>query len=81
VGHVVHSPVVVSKPVAPKLVTARHGRTGRLVSDDSVSESDDDDFWGSAAAPKPALGKLGGADGKAGGAGNGTGNDLDEWAF
>jgi hypothetical protein len=60
------------------------GRTRRLVSDDSMSESDEDDFWGSSAAPKPTLGKPneGGTHAaKPGGAGNGFGNDLDEWAF
>lgn len=58
----------------------------RLISDDSMSESDDDDFWGSSGAgAKPKL-RNSSAQGKGAGGdpaakGEGFGNDLDEWAF
>jgi hypothetical protein len=60
-------------------------RATRLVSDDSVSESDEDDFWGSVGSgAKPTLGapaKASGGAGASSASGGGFGNDLDEWAF
>lgn len=61
-------------------------KSARLISDDSMSESDDDDFWGtSGPGQKPGLGNPGepsnGTGGGGGAASGGFGNDLDEWAF
>jgi hypothetical protein len=56
-------------------------RPSRLISDDSMSESDDDDFWGSSGAgSKPTLGNAANTADTSQGA-SGFGNDLDEWAF
>jgi hypothetical protein len=91
------SPSIPRMPPLPASSQARNAANGkapagdaakratRLVSDDSVSESDEDDFWGSAGSgAKPTLGAPANASGGAGArsaSGGGFGNDLDEWAF
>lgn len=92
------APVVIAPSTSPqkpggvpgtqnKRSGAGPARPARLISDDSVSESDDDDFWGSSGAgAKPKLGKSstqpkGAADADSKPTGGGFGNDLDEWAF
>lgn len=80
------SPRKRSADMGSKRPASGSARATRLISDDSMSESDDDDFWGSSGtASKPTLGKAS-AQTKVSGhgtsqGGSGFGNDLDEWAF
>lgn len=74
---------VAQNPLPPR-ATPSTRKQSRIVADDSLSESDDDDFWGTAGVgSKPTLST---AAQNASGSSHQTGdaqfgNDLDEWAF